>query len=395
MSQIKITDFAQFSSLLSSEENMILSQTKEFVNKEVLPIIDQAYMDAVFPSELISKIGSMGFLGAPLEGYGCPGLNYVSYGLINMMLEAGDSAIRSFNSVQTSLVMYPIHAFGTEAQKQKYLQKLSSGEFIGCYGLTEPDHGSNPAGMVTNAKKVDGGFILNGSKMWITNGSVADLAIVWAKCEAVSKGKNHICAFIVDKDTKGFSTKLMKNKLSLRASVTSELIFEDCFIPEENFLPGTEQGLKAALMCLNSARLGIAWGVIGSAMVCYQTALDYALSRVQFHDKPIASHQLIQKDLVDMLTEITKAQFLTLQVTRLKERDEVTPEQISMVKKNNVAMAIETARKARAILGANGISAEYPIMRHMSNLESVITYEGTDNVHTLNIGKFITGYNAF
>jgi glutaryl-CoA dehydrogenase len=395
MADIKMTDFAEFTSLLSSEENMILNSTKDFVNKEVLPIIDKAFMDARFPDELVPKIGSMGFLGAPLDGYGCPGLNYVSYGLINMMLEAGDSALRSFNSVQSSLVMFPIHHFGSEEQKQKFLPKLATGEMIGCFGLTEPDHGSNPAGMVTNAKKTDKGYLLNGAKMWITNGSVADLAIVWAKCEGISEGKNNICAFLVEKDRPGFSTRLMTQKHSLRASVTSELIFDDCLIPESNLLPGSTVGLKAALMCLNSARLGIAWGAIGAAMACYQTALDYSLTRVQFHDKPIASHQLIQKDLVDMLSEITKAQFLTLQITRLQESGKVRPEHISMVKRNNVAMALDIARIARAILGANGISSEYPVMRHMCNLESVITYEGTDNVHTLTLGKHITGISAF
>lgn len=395
MAEIRMTDFAEFTSLLSSEENLILNSTKDFVNKEVMPIIDQAFMDARFPDELVPKVGAMGFLGAPLDGYGCPGLNYVSYGLINMMLEAGDSALRSFNSVQSSLVMFPLHSFGSDAQKAKFLPKLATGEMIGCFGLTEPDHGSNPAGMVTHAKKTDKGFVLNGAKMWITNGSVADVAIVWAKCEGVSEGKNNICAFVVEKNTPGFSTRLMTQKHSLRASVTSELIFEDCLIPHENLLPGSTVGLKAALMCLNSARLGIAWGAIGAAMACYQTALDYSLTRVQFHDKPIASHQLIQKDLVDMLTEITKAQFLTLQITRLKEQGKVKPEHISMIKRNNVAMALDIARTARAILGANGISSEYPVMRHMCNLESVITYEGTDNVHILTLGKYITGISAF
>jgi glutaryl-CoA dehydrogenase len=395
MADIRMTDFAEFTSLLTSEENLILNSTKDFVNKEVMPIIDDAFMDGRFPDELVPKVGAMGFLGASLDGYGCPGLNNVSYGLINMMLEAGDSALRSFNSVQSSLVMFPLHTFGSEEQKQKFLPKLASGEMIGCFGLTEPDHGSNPAGMVTNAKKTDKGFVLNGAKMWITNGSVADLAIVWAKCEGVSEGRNNICAFLVEKDTPGFSTRLMTQKHSLRASVTSELIFEDCLIPLENLLPGSTVGLKAALMCLNSARLGIAWGAIGAAMACYQTALDYSLTRVQFHDKPIASHQLIQKDLVDMITEITKAQFLTLQVTRLKEQGNVKPEHISMVKRNNVSMALDIARTARAILGANGISSEYPVMRHMCNLESVITYEGTDNVHILTLGKYITGISAF
>jgi len=389
MQQVKLTDFAKFESLLTNEEIMVMNNTKDFVNKEVVPMIDQAYMEARFPDELIPKLGALGFLGAPLEGYNCPGIGYVAYGLINMMLEAGDSALRSFNSVQTSLVMFPLHSFGTEEQKQRWLPGLASGKMIGCFGLTEPDHGSNPAGMETRAEQVSGGYRLRGAKMWITNGSIADVAIVWAKLNGEVRG------FIVEKGTPGFTTRTMLNKHSLRASVTSELIFDDCIIPEENLLPGTETGLKAAFNCLNSARLGIAWGSIGAAMICYQTALDYSLTRVQFHNSPIASHQLIQKDLVDMIAEITKAQFLTLQVTRLKELGQSKPEHVSMVKRNNVKMALEIARKSRDILGANGISSEYPVMRHMCNLESVITYEGTDNVHTLTIGKYITGISAF
>ncbi len=389
MPNISFTDFADFESLLSPDEVLMMNSTKDFVNKEVLPIIDQAYMDARFPNEILAPLGKMGFLGAPLEGYGCPGVGYVAYGLINMMLEAGDSALRSFNSVQTSLVMFPIYHFGSEAQKQKWLPELATARKIGCFGLTEPDHGSNPAEMETKAVKVDAGYKINGAKMWITNGSIADVAIVWAKYEG------NVCGFLVEKGTKGFSAKTMTNKHSLRASITSELIFEDCIVPEDALMPGAQVGLRAAFQCLNSARLGIAWGAIGAAMACYQTAVDYSLSRVQFHGKPIASHQLIQKDLVDMLTEISKAQFLTLQITRLKEQGKVKPEHISMVKRNNVKMALEIARKSRDILGANGISAEYPVMRHMCNLESVITYEGTDNVHTLTIGKYITGISAF
>lgn len=387
--EIKLVDFADFQSLLTEEEILVMNSTKDFVNHEVLPIIDKAYSEDRFPSELITKLGSMGFIGAPLDGYGCPGIGYVSYGLINMMLEAGDSALRSFNSVQTSLVMYPILHYGTEEQKKFWLPKLAQGQAIGCFGLTEPDHGSNPAEMETRAEKISSGYKLNGAKMWITNGSVADIAIVWAKLNGEIRG------FIVTKDAPGFSSKLMTGKHSLRASVTSELIFNDCIIPESNILPGTDTGLKAAFGCLNSARLGIAWGSIGAAMLCYQTALDYSLSRVQFHGKPIASHQLVQAKLAEMLTEITKAQLLTLQITRLKEQDRLKPVHVSMVKRNNVRMALDVARTARDILGANGISSEYPIMRHMCNLESVLTYEGTENIHTLTIGKYITGIAAF
>ncbi len=388
MQKIKFIDFADFESLLSPEEILILRNTQEFTNTEIIPIIDECFMADQFPREIVKKMGSMGFLGAPLEGYGCPGIGYVSYGIINMMLEAGDSAMRSFNSVQSSLVMFPIYHFGTEQQKQQWLPKLASGEAIGCFGLTEPDHGSNPSEMETRAKSVEGGFVLNGAKMWITNGSIADLAIVWAKLDDKIRG------FIVEKDRSGFSTKLMTRKHSLRASVTSELIFNDCFIPADNLLPLTN-GLKSTFECLNSARLGIAWGSIGAAMACYQTALDYSLSRVQFHGKPIASHQLIQANLAEMVTEITKAQFLTLHITRLKEQGRIKPEHISMLKRNNVRMALEVARKSRDILGANGISAEYPVMRHMCNLESVLTYEGTENIHTLVIGKALTGFAAF
>ncbi|MDA0772558.1 MAG: acyl-CoA dehydrogenase family protein [Cyanobacteria bacterium] len=388
MQKIKLVDFAGLESLLSSEEVLVMNNTRDFVNKEIIPIIDECYMQAKFPAELIPKLGAMGFLGAPLEGHGCPGLGYVAYGLINMMLEAADSAMRSFNSVQTSLVMLPISEFGTEAQKSKWLAQLAAGTAIGCFGLTEPDHGSNPSDMETRAEKIPNGYKLNGAKMWITNGSVADIAVVWAKLDGRIRG------FLVEKNSPGFSTKLMTNKHSLRASVTSELIFADCIIPETNLLPKTD-GLKSPFTCLNSARLGIAWGSIGAAMACYQTALDYAMTRVQFNNQPIASHQLIQLSLADMISEITKAQFLTLHITRLKEKGTIKPEHISMLKRNNVRMALDVSRKSRDILGANGISAEYPVMRHMCNLESVLTYEGTENIHTLIIGKSLTGISAF
>jgi glutaryl-CoA dehydrogenase len=388
MQKIKLVDFAGLEGLLSSEEVLVMNNTRDFVNKEIIPIIDECYMQAKFPAELIPKLGAMGFLGAPLQGHGCPGLGYVAYGLINMMLEAGDSAMRSFNSVQTSLVMLPIFKFGTEEQKSKWLPQLATGTAIGCFGLTEPDHGSNPSDMETRAEKIAEGYKLNGAKMWITNGSVADIAVVWAKLDGRIRG------FLVEKNSPGFSTKLMTNKHSLRASVTSELIFADCIIPETNLLPETD-GLKSPFTCLNSARLGIAWGSIGAAMACYQTALDYAMTRVQFNNQPIASHQLIQLSLADMISEITKAQFLTLHITRLKEQGTIKPEHISMLKRNNVRMALDVSRKSRDILGANGISAEYPVMRHMCNLESVLTYEGTENIHTLIIGKSLTGISAF
>lgn len=388
MQELKLVDFADFESLLSDEEKLVMNTCKDFVNKEVLPIIDEAYSKDEFPRHLVPKLGELGFLGANLEGYSCPGLNHVSYGLINMMLEAGDSALRSFVSVQTSLAMYAIHSFASEEQKNKFLPDLAAGKKIACFGLTEPDHGSNPSDMATKAVKVDGGYKLNGAKMWITNGSIADVAVVWAKCE------EEISGFLIERDTPGFSTPLMKGKRSLRASVTSELVLDDCIVPDANKMEKAS-GLKAALSCLNQARLGVAWGAIGAAMACYQEALAYSLSRVQFHGKPIASHQLIQQDLVNMISEITKAQFLTLQISRLKEAGKVKAEHVSMVKRNNVRMALDIARRARDILGANGISSEYPIMRHMMNLESVITYEGTENIHTLSIGKSITGISAF
>lgn len=390
MQDIKFIDFSDFESLLSEDEKMIMNMGKDFVNKEVLPVIEEAYSKDEFPKQLIPKMAELGFFGANLEGYGCAGLGDVAYGLLTMMMEAGDSGLRSFVSVQGSLVMYPIHAFGSEEQKEKWLPKLAAGEKIGCFGLTEPDHGSNPANMDTKAVKVDGGYKLNGAKMWITNGSIADIAVVWAMLDG------EVTGFLVEKGMKGFETRLMKNKHSLRASVTSELIFDDCVVPEENVLPKTlKGGLKYPLKCLTQARHGIAWGVIGSAMACYNEALNYAMSRIQFHGQPIASHQLVQQKLVHMLTEITKALYLTLHIGRQKEQGKLKHEYISMIKMNNVRMALDIARTARDILGANGISGEYPIMRHMCNLESVLTYEGTENIHTLILGKSITGIAAF
>jgi glutaryl-CoA dehydrogenase len=333
-------------------------------------------------------MGEMGFLGANLEGYGCPSKCNIIYGLINQELERGDSGIRSFVSVQSSLVMYPIHTFGSEKMKQYWLPKLAAGEKIGCYGLTEPDFGSNPGGMRTRAIKKGDHFVLNGTKMWITNGSIADVAVVWAKTDDGIRG------FLVEKGTPGFSTKDILNKLSLRASVTSELVFEDCMVPEENMLPEAT-GLKTALMCLTQARYGIAWGTIGAAMSCYHTALDYALERKQFDEKPIASHQMIQNKLVYMLTEITKGQLLAFQLGKLKNKDMANHAQVSLAKRNNVEVALKIARLARDVLGANGISDDYPIMRHMCNLESVYTYEGTHDIQTLMIGEKITGIPAY
>ncbi len=382
-------DYLNLSDLLSPEEKLIQETVRQFIDAEVMPSVEEHFLNATFPKELVKKLGQQGFLGATLpEKYGGSGLSTVAYGLICQEMERGDSGIRSFVSVQSSLVMYPIFMFGSEEQKMKWLPKLASGDAIGCFGLTEPDFGSNPSGMLTRAKKDGNSFILNGAKMWITNGTVADVAVVWAKNdEGVVKG------YIVEKGTKGFSAPEIKKKHSLRASVTSELVFEDCRIPLENELPGVS-GLKGPLTCLSSARLGIAWGAIGSAMATYSCALDYAKSRIQF-DKPIASFQLVQQKLVWMLNEITKAQLLALRVTQLKDAGKVTPQQISMAKRNNVWMALECARISRDILGANGITSEYPIMRHMANLESVITYEGTHDIHTLILGQDITGIAAF
>lgn len=381
-------DFYGIDDSLSDEERLIRSTVREFVDDQVTPVIRQHYRDGAFPVDLIPKFGELGLLGSNLEGYGCAGLNNVAYGLINQELERGDSAIRSFVSVQGSLVMYPIHAFGNDEQKNNWLPKLASGESVGCFGLTEPDSGSNPASMRTRAERCQDGWVLNGGKMWITNGTLADVAVVWARTEEGIRG------FLVETKTSGFTAKTIHGKLSLRASDTAELLFDNCHIPDENLLPGTT-GLKSALMCLSQARYGIAWGVIGAAMACYEEALNYAKGRVQFDNKPIAVHQIVQEKLVNMLTEITKAQLLALQLGRLKDQKKVSPVQISLAKRNNVFHALEIARTARQILGANGILDDYHAMRHMCNLETVITYEGTHDIHTLILGQHITGHQAF
>jgi glutaryl-CoA dehydrogenase len=388
MSKFTGIDYFNIDSLLSEEEILVRNSVREFVDDKIIPIIEKHYRESTFPDHLIKDIADMNLFGITLpQKYGCAEMNNVIYGLVAQELERGDSAIRSFISVQNSLVMYPIFTFGSEDQKNHWLPRLAKGEAIGCFGLTEPDFGSNPGGMITTAKEVDGGFVINGAKMWITNGTIADVAVVWAKLNGVVKG------FLVDKNTKGFSAPVMKGKHSLKASVTSELIFEDVLIPKENILP-LANGLKSPLMCLNQARYGIAWGVVGSMMACYDATLNYAKSRVQF-SKPIAAYQMTQEKLVYMLTEITKAQLLNLQLGRLKDLGTIRHTQISMAKRNNCEKALDIARVAREVFGANGILDEYPIMRHAQNLESVKTYEGTHEMHTLIIGEDITGYSAF
>ncbi len=388
MPKFQGVDYFQIDDLLTEEEKLVRNTVREFVDERILPIIEKHNRAGTFPRDLVPEMAELGLFGATLpEKYGCAGLNNVAYGLMTQELERGDSSIRSFASVQSALVMYPIYAFGTEEQKDRWLPELASGRAIGCFGLTEPDFGSNPGGMITRAVRKDGGFVLNGAKMWITNGTIADVAVVWAKLESEIRG------FLVEKGTKGFSAPEMTGKHSLRASVTSELVFQDCWIPEANILPKSG-GLKSPLMCLSQARYGIAWGAIGSAMACYDAALSYAKSRIQF-DRPIASFQLVQQKLVEMVTEITKGQLLCLQLGRLKDQKKERFSQISMAKRNNVHQALVIARMARDILGANGILDEYPVMRHMANLESVKTYEGTHDIHTLIIGQDITGIPAF
>jgi len=387
MVKFQSVDFLDFDQLLNEEEKLVRQTVRSWVDSRVLPIIEEHYENGTFPMELIPEMGELGLLGANLHGYGAAGLNNVAYGLAMQELERGDSGIRSFASVQGALVMYPIFSFGSEEQRKRYLPKLVKGELIGCYGLTEPDFGSNPGGMRSTAVDDGDSYVLNGTKMWITNGSIADVAVVWAKLN----GK--VAGFIVEKGTPGFETNLIKHKLSLRASVTSELIFNDCRIPKQNRLPEAE-GLKYPLMCLTQARYSIAWGAIGSAMACYHEALQYAKNRVQF-GKPIAGFQIQQEKLVKMLTEITKMQFMTIQLGHLKDKGKAKFYQVAMAKQNNVYWALEIARLARDILGANGIVGEYQVMRHAANLESVKTYEGTHDIHTLIVGERITGMPAF
>lgn len=381
------TDLYNVDHLLSEEERMVRDTVRQFVRERVVPIIGEHFEAGTFPRELVPEIASLGLLGMHLEGYGCAGLSAVSYGLACQELEAGDSGVRSFVSVQGSLAMFPIWAYGSEEQKQRWLPKMASGEVIGCFGLTEPDHGSDPSGMLTTARKDGDSYVLNGSKMWITNGGIADIAVVWAKSDDGIRG------FLVERGTSGFSTSNIHHKLSLRASITSELHFDDCRIPADNMLPNVK-GLRGPLSCLNEARFGIAWGAIGAARACYETALDYAKTRIQF-DKPIGGFQLTQLKLANMATELVKSQLLALQLGRLKDEGLLHPVQVSVAKRNNVREALKTAREARSVLGANGVTLEYPISRHMNNLESVYTYEGTDDIHTLIIGQAVTGISAF
>ncbi len=389
--KLKGVDFIEFDSMLSQEERLVRDTTRRFIEDNLIPIIEQCNREGRFPRELVKPMADLGFFGASLKGYGCAGMSNVEYGLVMQELERGDSGIRSFVSVQSALVMYPIYAMGSDAQKEKWLPSMAKGEKLGCFGLTEPDFGSNPGGMRTRAKKVGNEYVLNGEKMWITNGSIADVALVWARSES---DDNKIRGFLVPTNTPGFKADNIHGKWSLRASVTSGLSLQDVRIPLENVLPGSG-GLKSPLMCLNQARFGIGWGAIGAAMSCYDTALQYSKIRKQFRDQPIASHQLVQEKLVWMVSEITKAQLLALQVGRLKDAGKVGHQHISMIKRNNVWMALECARMARDILGGNGIADDYPVMRHMMNLETVKTYEGTHDIHALILGENITGISAF
>ncbi len=387
-------DFYAMDDLLSEDERAIRDMVRDWVDAEVMPIINEAYIGRTFPQSLVPLMGELGFFGANLpEEYGCAGLNNVAYGLIMQELERGDSGLRSFVSVQGALVMYPIFAFGSEEQRREWLPRLASGQSIGCFGLTEPDFGSNPGGMLTRAVKDGDEWVLNGAKMWITNGSVSDVAIIWAKTGDIDDISS-IRGFIVETDRDGFSARDQKGKLSLLASDTSELALQDVRVPDANLLPGSG-GLKSPLNCLTQARYGISWGAIGAAMACFCEARDYSKTRIQFDGKPIGATQIQQVRLADMLTEITKAQLLTLQLGRLKDAGTMTTYQVSLAKRNNVDMACECAREARRLLGANGILIEYQSMRHMANLESVYTYEGTHDIHGLILGHTITGLAAY
>lgn len=382
-----VYDFFDYNGLLNDEERQVRDGVREFVQAEIQPIIRDYYRKGEFPRHLAEPIGEMGLLGANLHGYECPGLNNVAYGLLMAELEYCDSGIRSFASVQGSLVMYPIFTFGSEKQKQKYLPRLAAGQIIGCFGLTEPDYGSDPGGMTTRAEKVSGGYKLNGRKMWITNASLADIAVVWAKLDGVVRG------FLVEKGTPGFVAKPMHGKLSLRASDTSEILMDDCLVPENAILPDSE-GLKSPLSCLTQARYGIAWGVMGAALACFHESLEYAKGRIMFN-KPIAGFQLTQNKFAYMMSEITKMQLLLLQLGRLKDAGKMHHAQVSMAKRNNCQHALEIARMGREILGANGIMDDYVCMRHAANLETVKTYEGTHEIHTLVLGQSATGIAAY
>jgi glutaryl-CoA dehydrogenase len=384
-------DFIEFDSLLSDDERLVRDTARRFVEDNIIPIIEQCNREGRFPREVVKPMADLGFFGSTLKGYGCAEMNNVEYGLVMQELERGDSGLRSFVSVQSALVMYPIYTFGSEKQKDRWLPALRAGEALGCFGLTEPDFGSNPGGMRTRAKRDGDSYVLNGEKMWITSGSIADVAVIWAKSDE-HDGK--VRGFLVDTKTPGFRTEDVHGKWSLRASVTSSLSMNDCRVPASALMPKSD-GLKSPLMCLNQARYGIAWGAIGAAMACYDTALQYAGFRKQFRDQPIASHQLVQEKLAWMISEITKAQLLAMQVGKLKDTGRVQHQHISMAKRNNVWMALECARMARDILGANGIADEYPVFRHMCNLESVKTYEGTHDIHGLIIGSSVTGIDAF
>jgi len=380
-------DFLEIDRLLSEEERLIRDTVRSFVTDKVLPEIAGWFERGELPRELAKELGALGLLGMHLQGYGCAGTNAVSYGLATLELEAGDSGVRSMVSVQGSLAMFPIHRYGSDEQKQEWLPRMAAGEAIGCFGLTEPDFGSNPAGMRTSGRRDGSDWVLDGTKMWITNGGIADIAVVWARTDEGVRG------FLVPRGTRGFATRDIERKLSLRASVTSELILDGCRLPAAAVLPGVK-GMKGPLSCLNEARYGIVWGSMGAARACFQSALEYAKTRVQF-DRPIGAFQLTQAKLADMLTELSKGTLLALHLGRMKDRGTLRPEQVSLGKMSNVREAIEIARTARTILGANGVTLEYPVIRHMNNLESVLTYEGTNEVHTLILGQALTGISAF
>jgi glutaryl-CoA dehydrogenase len=384
-------DYLGIDDMLSDDERAVRDLVREFVDEEVLPIIEDCAYEGRFPKELIPKLAALNLFGSTIAEYGLPGLNNVAYGLITQELERGDSGLRSFVSVQSSLVMFPIYKYGSQEQKDKWIPRLAHGDAIGCFGLTEPDFGSNPGGMRTVAKKDGDSWVLNGAKAWITNGSISDVAVVWAK---VGGYDGTIHGFLVERGTPGFTTSEHRMKMSLRASVTSQLAFQDCRIPEANVLPGVK-GLKGPLSCLTQARYGIAWGGLGSAMATYHAALEYAKTRKQFKDRPIAAHQLVQAKLAFMITEITKGQLIALRLGRMKDAGTLQPHHVSMAKRNNVWVARECAKLAREILGANGIVGEYPVFRHLANIESVFTYEGTHDIHTLAIGEAVTGIKSY